>query len=526
MPFISQAMMMAAAGASGPAGEAILDTFVATRPIWTTGASSVSVTSLALQEGDIVFVSFVEDGGTLNPPAPTDFTVIHSEADTVVHGLYYRVMGETPITSVSGLRTASDGGSLIWGMRGLDADDLFADPPYNTWSYTETSTGSGLPASPNIIPENDNTVLLTVGWLDDDYVYPTISGWTQIGSGGKSNKCTTGAFYLLNETGGSQVSVPTWTTQDGHGDQDSWVAGNDANRATGIAFNRSYHESCSCFTSATGPDGASGVTSGDYKYHIFENTKTGSNGFSVETAGDDGVEYLIISGGGGGGGNRGGGGGGGGYMTATSFDVLDNTNYDITIGSGGNGASSSSQHGGSGTSSSFAGLAPLGGGGGGYSQSNSPYPGKHGGSGGGGGGGNEDGGYYSPAGGFALEHSLQQGNDGGNGGNNRRSGAGGGGAGGVGGSQGGEYGMTGGDGGAGLSSSITGSPVGRAGGGAGNGIPSGTASDGGGSSGQYAAGGDGTANKGAGGGGAYYPGDNGPGGNGGKGVVIIRYKYQ
>ena len=35
------------------------------------------------------------------------------------------------------------------------------------------------------------------------------------------------------------------------------------------------------YLAATGPDGASGTISGDYKYHKFTATKTGSNGFVV-----------------------------------------------------------------------------------------------------------------------------------------------------------------------------------------------------------------------------------------------------
>ena len=67
------------------------------------------------------------------------------------------------------------------------------------------------------------------------------------------------------------------------------------------------------FIEATGPNGAAGVQDGstDYKYHTFNGSAVGTNGFSVSTAGtapNNVVEYLVIAGGGGGGKYYGGGG--------------------------------------------------------------------------------------------------------------------------------------------------------------------------------------------------------------------------
>ena len=54
------------------------------------------------------------------------------------------------------------------------------------------------------------------------------------------------------------------------------------------------------YIAATGPDDAAGVTDGNYKYHIFNATKTGANGFSVSAVGNEAgsntVEYLVIAG--------------------------------------------------------------------------------------------------------------------------------------------------------------------------------------------------------------------------------------
>jgi len=69
------------------------------------------------------------------------------------------------------------------------------------------------------------------------------------------------------------------------------------------------------YMAATGPDGAAGVTAGDYKVHTFTATKTGSDAFAVTTLGSGGgsttAEYIVVAGGGGGSGQAGGGGGGG-----------------------------------------------------------------------------------------------------------------------------------------------------------------------------------------------------------------------
>ena len=153
------------------------------------------------------------------------------------------------------------------------------------------------------------------------------------------------------------------------------------------------------YPAATGPDGAAGVTDGDYKYHIFTSSKTGSNGFAVSGAGNvlgsTAVEYLVIGGGaagaqGAGGGAGGGGAGGyrnsctigseksGGDTAVEATTTVTVQNYDVTIGAGGSGASASP--GANGTNSVWSTITSLGGGGGG-----STSEGADGGSGGGGG---------------------------------------------------------------------------------------------------------------------------------------------
>jgi hypothetical protein len=279
-----------------------------------------------------------------------------------------------------------------------------------------------------------------------------------------------------------------------------------------------YETTPPAYVTATGPDDAAGTDDGDYRYHVFNTTKSGSNGFSVSDAGNAGgsntVEYVLVAGGGGGAFSRGAAGGAGGMRTATGLSVTVQ-DYDITIGGGGAGVTSGTAAGANGSASSGIGLATVGGGGGG-STANTP------GDGGSGGGATGD----SPGVGAGT---AGEGNDGGTGAGTSSYGAGGGGGkGSVGGN-----GTTsaGGNGGTGLNSSITGSSVGYAGGG-GGGISltgtGGTTEDGGGAGGVTTDGANGTANTGGGGGGGGYAPAYTPksGGDGGSGIMIIRYKFQ
>ena len=291
------------------------------------------------------------------------------------------------------------------------------------------------------------------------------------------------------------------------------------------------------FTSATG---GTITTSGNFKIHSFTGdgcfvVATLGNSAIVPTGGPGNVDYLVVAGGGGGG-NIEGGAGAGGYRTtfpspgcnAGSFPIS-STTYPITVGAGGSGPSN-------GSDSIFSTITSAGGGGGIGPNGN----GSAGGSGGGGaircfpgpGAGNHTG---LPGAGNTPPVSPPQGNAGGAAGPRSSpaapiAGGGGGGAGGTGGN--GTEGPpgTGGNGGNGLANSITGSSVTRAGGG-GGGVSrhfgpatpfiGGTGGTGGGGNGATADGGtppfSGTANTGGGAGSS---------GSGGKGIVIIRYKFQ
>ena len=276
-----------------------------------------------------------------------------------------------------------------------------------------------------------------------------------------------------------------------------------------------------CSFSATG---GTITTSGSYKIHTF----TASGTFTV--IGNGTVQVLVVGGGGGGGfGRSAGGGGGGGYQYVGSYAVSAQS-YAVTVGNGGNGATGSlyaaNLRGANGGSSSFGTITALGGGGGG-----SPYLSRGAqvsGSSGGCGGGSAE---------LGTAGTGSQGYDGGNGhlGGSVDNGGGGGGAG-----QAGHDGdgFANGVGGNGLSNSISGASITYAGGG-GGGSDGGSVVSVGGTGGGGKGGGtissspynilptSGTNGLGGGGGGGGYQGLHqqvfSTGGNGGSGIVIIRY---
>ena len=279
------------------------------------------------------------------------------------------------------------------------------------------------------------------------------------------------------------------------------------------------------YISATG---GTETTSGDYKIHTF----TGDGCFVVSSLGNcnagadaDRVDYLVVAGGGGGGASAGGGGGAGGmrFSSATycgpcaagSALTVSASTYPVTVGSGGIGAFPSDST--SGSNSVFSTITSTGGGRGGSNQ----FPGTNGSNGGSAGGGSGPG---SAGCGNSPATSPAQGTPGGNGGSNVGGGGGGHSQSGRGGSTPGEQG----DGGDGTSISISGSSTAYAGGGGGSsncgGGVAGTGGTGGGANGSFDGGAAaGTANTGGGGGGGRCCVAQG---NGGKGIVIIRYKYQ
>ena len=298
------------------------------------------------------------------------------------------------------------------------------------------------------------------------------------------------------------------------------------------------------------------ITQGGVNYRVHAYYTPGNSTFTVTRGGK--VEYLIVAGGGGGGMDMGGGGGGGGVIMGET-NVTPQT-YTVSVGAGGYGAPA----GGGGTrtdgavqsdshqftvpatngkSSSALGFTAVGGGYGGssyYGYTPDQGRGQAGGSGGGN-SGYSDGNVREP-----VPGTAGQGHRGGRGGGQYYSG-GGGGAGGPGtdspfvphGGQGVSsiilgplYFFGGGGGGSAYSAGPGGNGgIGGGGGGAvgttvgGTGINNGSAG-GGGSNNTYgqSPGGDAGANTGGGGGGGSHYNRTNQGGEGGSGIVVIRYR--
>jgi len=312
---------------------------------------------------------------------------------------------------------------------------------------------------------------------------------------------------------------------------------------------------------------------GDFKIHTF----TGPGTFTVTNAGNPSgsntVDYLVVAGGAaggvGGGGAQGAGGGAGGYRESSgeasgcyttsplgacvSALPVSIQGYPITVGAGGASVNGGSK-GNNGSNTVFSTITSAGGGGGGGG-----IPSRAGNDGGSGGGAARDSTTGQQGSGNTPPVSPPQGNPGSTipaplSGEAHGAGGGGGatGAGGVIDSDVPGCGSAGGGkGGVGANSSITGSPVVRAGGGGGtawhgaggagggspsnptgpNGVqsPAAFASAGGGGgtpSGGAGSGADAAANTGSGGGGGYGNCGTYYSGDGGSGIVIIRYKFQ
>ena len=233
------------------------------------------------------------------------------------------------------------------------------------------------------------------------------------------------------------------------------------------------------------------------------------------------VDVLVVGGGGGGGSY--GAGGAGGVVYERSYPVNDDS-LSATVGSGGDGGSHSN-----GEDSSFDDLIALGGGGGGSHSSSSPVQNGQPGGSGGGGGSYADG--SVPDGGSELQPTSENGGLGSRGADSEEDHEGSGGGGAV---SAGEPGISGasGDGGSGINltdvlSAEYGSNGKFAGGGGGGSHSSGNAGSGkagGGNGGTGSSGEGGVSNTGGGGGGGGN--SSAVGGDGGSGIVIVKYRSQ
>jgi hypothetical protein len=302
------------------------------------------------------------------------------------------------------------------------------------------------------------------------------------------------------------------------------------------------------FVTATGGTIATVCT--NFKVHTFTGPGTFCVSQIASCSEDNVVSYTVVAGGGGG---MGGGAGAGGfrevnspsapftasplngYCTPGNRVTITASAFPITVGAGGAGAGTGGDppSGSAGTNSVFSTITSTRGGRGGrWGNTGFPNSDVNGGSGGGGGQRDPSGGGVGT--GNTPPVSPAQGTNGGSSpADGSECGAAGGGGGATAAGTNGTPGQAG-AGGVGATNTITGSPVARAGGGGGGGRIPGASSGAGspcGTGGAGArscspAGSNGTTNTGGGGGGGGYQSCYGVGGNGGSGVVIIRYRFQ
>ncbi len=317
--------------------------------------------------------------------------------------------------------------------------------------------------------------------------------------------------------------VATWLTADG---DTSGIAYRHTNKTI-----KSFVDGHVTIVSAvaTGPSWTGADDATTQKVGTTQMVVWKSSGGTFTVSSPIAVDILVVAGGGGGGSsapneNPSAGGGAGGLIYKAATNLSPGT-YNVVVGAGGTGGLTNYCYGTNGGDSTFGTLlTAIGGGGGAYGKNGTPLQGASGGSG----GGNAR--QYSAAGGTGQQSSSASGGFGNNGGKSVGStcAGGGGGSGLVGGDS---TASSAGDGGDGKDySSVFGTAVGASGwfaggggGGARDSSTDGVGKAGGGSGGLAGTGRNAVANTGSGGGGIRLSAVTGAGGNGGSGIVIVRF---
>lgn len=178
--------------------------------------TTVSLTSLSLQQGDLVLVGISADGNLTNITT-TGYTSIQSDGtDNPDYVLSYKFMGSTPDTSVS--ITAG-----IFAMLTVVVS-VFR----NVGSIGTSAEASGAtldPNPPSITTSTNRNMIVAYGFLDDDNI-TTLTAPTNFTSIGEasvssfSNGSSTMAAYYFQTSAGS-INPATFTTD---GDDAWWAA--------------------------------------------------------------------------------------------------------------------------------------------------------------------------------------------------------------------------------------------------------------------------------------------------------------
>lgn len=169
-----------------------------------------------LQEGDLVIVAVGSDGSL--PNQPSGWVNLNNTANGTEYArTVYKVMGATPDTSVSisGLSTAS--AAIAIGIRGFDSTTLFD-------ATATVATGStGMPNAPSITTVNNNSLVIALGFLDDDNVQSSVTAPSGYSNLSVIQSSTAGQTVMLATKSVSSFGVEDPAQFGGTGD-DEWVA--------------------------------------------------------------------------------------------------------------------------------------------------------------------------------------------------------------------------------------------------------------------------------------------------------------
>ena len=127
-------------------------------------SSTIDISGLGLAEGDIVYVVGGRDNSdTINTPSGYTPDIVEVSGSARCR-TFYKIMGATPDTSVSGLTSNSQCGHTAIAFRGVDTTtplDVASQGDFENSSNTDLNP-------PSITTVTDNSMILCGGFHDDD----------------------------------------------------------------------------------------------------------------------------------------------------------------------------------------------------------------------------------------------------------------------------------------------------------------------------------------------------------------------
>lgn len=177
----------------------------------------LSLTSLGLQEGDLVIFSYTTDSTESPTAGPSGFTGMHSDYPggslaLIGYAIGYKVMGATPDTEISVTTELGENARLqAIAFRNVGAPSTTPDSSHKNLFQGNTIRVNELSIS------TDDSVVIYVAAIDDDAATPTTAtGYTQAG------------FERINFQGATELAyrleVPSGTLAQSDG---SWSGSDD-----------------------------------------------------------------------------------------------------------------------------------------------------------------------------------------------------------------------------------------------------------------------------------------------------------